>query len=265
MANAAQAETILAEGERVDGSSLVQGHGRRRALRPLCRPRLPDGLPQPLRRRQPGLHLPLPDQGRRRRRRSPWTTSWPGPAAHLPGEHGPGDPGPGRARVLPPQRQRPELVRPAQKQQGYHSSAPFIKSGPILNEMVRHITQITGAVKYAHSEVGFVDSVQSDLPESAASGPSSWRSSSCPGRSRRWPTTWSSAAGSSATSAYKYGCVATFTPKIEEGVAGNGLHYPPGARRGRQERHDRRNPDGAAGRSDGPAPHRRPRANTPTP
>ncbi len=25
--------------------------------------------------------------------------------------------------------------------------------------------------------------------------------------------------------AYQHGCVATFTPKIEEGVAGNGFHF----------------------------------------
>src|SRR4030042_667947 len=39
---------------------------------------------------------------------------------------------------------------PAQKQHGYHSAAPYAKSGQILNEMIRTITQITGAVKYAH-------------------------------------------------------------------------------------------------------------------
>src|SRR4030043_1163754 len=52
---------------------------------------------------------------------------------------------------------------PAQKQHGYHSAAPYVKSGQVLNEMIRSITQITGAVKYAHSEVGFVESVRSDL------------------------------------------------------------------------------------------------------
>ncbi|MBM3285345.1 MAG: glutamine synthetase, partial [Candidatus Aminicenantes bacterium] len=56
-------------------------------------------------------------------------------------------------------------IYPSQKQHGYHGAAPYIKSGQILNEMVRHITQITGAVKYAHSEVGFVESVRSDLKE----------------------------------------------------------------------------------------------------
>jgi len=51
------------------------------------------------------------------------------------------------------------------KQRGYHASAPFLKSGTILDEMVRAISQITGAVKYAHSEVGYVESVRSDIDE----------------------------------------------------------------------------------------------------
>ena len=45
----------------------------------------------------------------------------------------------------------------AAKQRGYHASAPFIKTGLVLDEMVRHITQITGAIKYAHSEVGYIE------------------------------------------------------------------------------------------------------------
>ena len=31
--------------------------------------------------------------------------------------------------------------------------------------MVHHLTQITGAVKYAHSEVGFVGNIRSDIEE----------------------------------------------------------------------------------------------------
>ena len=31
--------------------------------------------------------------------------------------------------------------------------------------MMRYISQITGAIKYAHSEVGYIESVQSDIDE----------------------------------------------------------------------------------------------------
>ena len=120
---------------------------------------------------------------------------------------------------------RASNIFPAQKQQGYHSAAPFSKSGPILNEMVRYITQITGAVKYAHSEVGFVDSVRSDIPEIREKRAEQLEIEFLPRPIvdmgdhvvlGRWLIR---------NIAYKYGCVATFTPKIEEGIAGNGLHF----------------------------------------
>ena len=118
-----------------------------------------------------------------------------------------------------------QKIFPAHKQQGYHGAAPFIKSGQILNEMVHHITQITGAVKYAHSEVGFVDSVRSDLEEIRDKRAEQLEIEYLPRPVvdmadhvvlGRWLIR---------NIAFKYGCVATFTPKLEEGVAGNGLHF----------------------------------------
>ena len=111
------------------------------------------------------------------------------------------------------------------KTSGYHASAPFVKSGDILNEMVRYITQITGAVKYAHSENGFVESVRSDEPEIAGKRAEQLEIEFllCPIADMaddvvlgRWIIR---------NIAHKYGCVATFTPKLEEGIAGNGLHF----------------------------------------
>ncbi len=115
-------------------------------------------------------------------------------------------------------------IYPVQDQRGYHASAPFIKSGPILNEMVHHLTQITGAVKYAHSEVGSVDSVSSGVEEI--------RGKQAEQLEIEFLTTTAEDAGDNLTLARwlirnianKHGCVATFVPKIEEGVAGNGLH-----------------------------------------
>jgi len=62
-------------------------------------------------------------------------------------------------------RERTTLFYPNQKQRGYHASAPYLKSGEILNEIVRILAQITGAVKYAHVEVGYIESVRSDNRE----------------------------------------------------------------------------------------------------
>jgi len=113
----------------------------------------------------------------------------------------------------------------AQKQIGYHASAPFIKSGQILNEMVRHITQITGAVKYAHSEVGFVESVRSDIEELRDKRAEQLEIEFLPRPIMDMGDYIVLARWLIRNIAYKYGCVATFTPKIEEGVAGNGLHF----------------------------------------
>ena len=113
---------------------------------------------------------------------------------------------------------------PNLKQMGYHASAPFIKSGDILNEIVHHITQLTGAVKYAHSEVGYVDHVRSNLSEIKDKQAEQLEVEflPCPIDEAgdflvlsRWLIR---------NIAYRYGYMATFAPKIEEGVAGNGFH-----------------------------------------
>jgi glutamine synthetase len=68
-------------------------------------------------------------------------------------------------------------IFPAQKQAGYHASSPFVKSGHILDEMVRCLTQVMltgfGAVR----------------KNSTASRPSKWRSRCFPRRSTRRRTT----------------------------------------------------------------------------
>jgi glutamine synthetase len=113
---------------------------------------------------------------------------------------------------------------PSIKQRGYHASSPFVKTGQVLDEMVRYITQITGAVKYAHSEVGYIESVRSDLEEIRGKQAEQLEIEFLPTPIEdtgdflvlsRWLIR---------NVAYRCGCVATFAPKIEEGVAGNGMH-----------------------------------------
>lgn len=120
----------------------------------------------------------------------------------------------------------------AAKQRGYHASAPFVKSGQMLNEMVRHITQITGAIKYAHSEVGYIESTRSDLEEI--------KEKQAEQLEIEFLTTPIEEAGDNLVLArwlirnvaYRNGCVATFAPKLEEGIAGNGLHVHVEVRKG---------------------------------
>lgn len=112
----------------------------------------------------------------------------------------------------------------AAKQRGYHASAPFIKTGMVLDEMVRHVTQITGTVKYAHSEVGYIESVRSDMEEIADRQAEQLEIEFLPAPVEEAGDNLVLARWLIRNTAYKHGCVATFTPKLEEGIAGNGLH-----------------------------------------
>jgi len=110
------------------------------------------------------------------------------------------------------------------KQRGYHASGPFVKSGLILDEMVRYIAQITGAVKYAHSEVGYVERVRSDLEEIREKQAEQLEIEFLPVPVEDAADDLVLARWLIRNVAYRHGCVATFTPKLEEGVAGNGFH-----------------------------------------
>ncbi len=115
-------------------------------------------------------------------------------------------------------------IYPSPKQKGYQASAPYVKSGEILNEMIRHIAQITGAVKYAHSEVGNVTSVRSNLEEIREKQAEQLEIEFLPTPVEEAADNLVLARWLVRNIAYKYGCIATFAPKLEEGIAGNGLH-----------------------------------------
>ncbi|MFH1573226.1 MAG: glutamine synthetase family protein [Acidobacteriota bacterium] len=117
-----------------------------------------------------------------------------------------------------------QLYEP-QRQSGYHSAAPFFKYGPIVDEMVRYIVQITGLVKYAHAEVGFIESLRSNRPDLAGKRAEQHEIEllTCPVEDMgdvvalsRWIIR---------NVAFRHGMLATFVPKLEEGVAGNGFHF----------------------------------------
>ena len=110
------------------------------------------------------------------------------------------------------------------RQRGYHTASPFNKTGDIINEMVSQITQITGAVKYAHSEVGNLHHVRSDLEEIAGKRADQLEIEFLPTPIDEAGDNLVLARWLIRNVAYRHGCVATFTPKLEEGIAGNGLH-----------------------------------------
>lgn len=118
----------------------------------------------------------------------------------------------------------PNLLYPNPKQRGYHASAPFIKAGQVLHEMLRHVAQITGAVKYAHSEVGYIESVRSDLEEIAGKQAEQLEIEFLPTPVEETADNLILARWLIRNIAYRHGFLATFTPKLAEGIAGNGMH-----------------------------------------
>jgi glutamine synthetase len=115
-------------------------------------------------------------------------------------------------------------IYPLPKQRGYHASAPFVKAGAVLDEMVHHLTQITGAIKYAHSEVGCVDAVRSDLPELKGKSAEQLEVEFLPAPIEDAGDYLVLARWLIRNIAYRHGRLATFAPKIDEGIAGNGFH-----------------------------------------
>ncbi len=113
----------------------------------------------------------------------------------------------------------------ALRQTGYHASSPFFKGGGIVNEMVRYLTQITGAVKYAHAEVGYIDSVRSNLPLLSGRRAEQHEIELQTRPIEEMGDLVGLARWIIRNVAHRNGMLATFAPKIEEGVAGNGLHF----------------------------------------
>ncbi len=110
------------------------------------------------------------------------------------------------------------------RQRGYHASGPYVKSGRILAEMEREITQIVGSVKYAHSEVGFIERIESQSDELMGKNGEQLEI--------EFLSTPIEEAGDSLVIAKwlvrniaaRHNMLATFTPKLEDGVAGSGMH-----------------------------------------
>ncbi len=117
-----------------------------------------------------------------------------------------------------------EYLYPREPQMGYHESSPFLKNRDILTEIVRHITHITDAVKYAHSEVGFIENVESERREINGKQAEQMEIEYLPRPVEEMADAMVIGRWIIRNVAARRGCVATFTPKLVQGGAGNGLH-----------------------------------------
>ena len=110
------------------------------------------------------------------------------------------------------------------RQAGYHAAAPYFKSNEVVNEMLRHLSRITGAIKYAHSEVGFIESMASEEPQLHGRRAEQHEIEFHSHPIEEMGDFMSIAQWIIRKIAYLNGIIATFAPKIEEGIAGNGYH-----------------------------------------
>jgi glutamine synthetase len=110
------------------------------------------------------------------------------------------------------------------KQAGYHDAAPFIKTGKVLSEILRTITPITGNVKYGHSEVGYIEKLESsDVDLNGRTG-EQMELEFLPAPAPEAADNIVIAKWIIRNVSYRNNMLATFAPKLEEGDAGNGMH-----------------------------------------
>ena len=120
---------------------------------------------------------------------------------------------------------REQNIFPLQEQRGYHEATPFVKSGEMLNEMVRLLAQITGAVKYSHSEVGSIRKIHSEIEEIDGKQAEQLEIEFLPLPVERMAEALVLGRWIIRNVAFKHGCVATFSPKLDLEAAGNGFHF----------------------------------------
>jgi glutamine synthetase len=114
---------------------------------------------------------------------------------------------------------------PGKAQRNYQQSAPYIHGREIVGEILEVISQVTGCVKYVHSEVGYVDRLDSDDPELAGRRVEQYELEfdlmpiddlGCWLPVARWLIR---------LIADRHGASATYLPKLDEDIAGSGMHH----------------------------------------
>jgi glutamine synthetase len=114
---------------------------------------------------------------------------------------------------------------PMEFQSGYHTSAPYSRYMDIVKEMLEHISDITGKVKYGHSEVGVIHNIVSEDLTVNGKYAEQFEIEFLPAPIESAADYMTLAKWVVRNVAYKYDLLATFAPKIEEGYAGTGLHF----------------------------------------
>ncbi len=109
-------------------------------------------------------------------------------------------------------------------QRNYQQSTPYLHGRAIADELLRTAAAISGDVKYAHAEVGYIDKLESADPELNGKRVEQHELEldlapiedlGCWLPVLRWLAR---------AVAHRHGASATFVPKLDEGMAGSGMH-----------------------------------------
>ncbi len=109
-------------------------------------------------------------------------------------------------------------------QRHYQQSSPYLHGRAIADEILRSAAAVTGHVKYGHAEVGYIDRLASGDPELDGRRVEQYEIEldlapvedlGCWLPVVRWLAR---------TVADRHGASATFVPKLDEGMAGSGMH-----------------------------------------
>ncbi len=109
-------------------------------------------------------------------------------------------------------------------QRNYHQTAPFSHGGAILRDIVEKISSITPAVKYAHSKMGYLDSIISEDPELSGKRVEQQELEFLLSPAHKAATMMSVAKWVIRNCANNAGASATFAPKLDLSIAGSGMH-----------------------------------------
>lgn len=110
-------------------------------------------------------------------------------------------------------------------QRNYHQSSPYLHGREIADEFLRLASALTGAVKYCHAEVGYIDRIESDDPELDGKRVEQYELEMelVPVEDLgAWLTVLRWLLREIAD---RHGASVTFAPKLDEGMAGSGMHF----------------------------------------
>ncbi len=118
-----------------------------------------------------------------------------------------------------------ENLYPIPGQKGYHGSAPHVKTTEVVNEMLAVMTTITGDIKYAHNEVGFMPQMESENPLLHGKFAEQVEIEMLPTPVEQAADIVVLGKWLCQVIAERYDLICTFYPKLEVGNAGSGLHF----------------------------------------